>query len=41
VIAGVLRDGKENSATPTQNTIVVIPAVQTQFYTSISEELFI
>ncbi|MBK9978431.1 MAG: SusC/RagA family TonB-linked outer membrane protein [Gemmatimonadetes bacterium] len=41
VIAGVLRDGKENSATPTQNTIVVIPAVQTQYYTSISEELFI
>ena len=37
VIDGVLRDGKENSATPTQNTIVVIPAVQTQFYTSISE----
>lgn len=41
VIAGVLRDGKENSATPTQNTIVVIPAVQTQFYTGMSEELFI
>ncbi|MBK8058300.1 MAG: SusC/RagA family TonB-linked outer membrane protein [Gemmatimonadetes bacterium] len=41
VIAGVLRDGKENSATPTQNTIVVIPAVQTLFYTNISEELFI
>ncbi|MBK6306711.1 MAG: SusC/RagA family TonB-linked outer membrane protein [Gemmatimonadetes bacterium] len=41
VIAGVLRDGKENSATPTPNNIVVIPAVQTQFYTSISEELFI
>ncbi|HNV74297.1 MAG TPA: SusC/RagA family TonB-linked outer membrane protein [Gemmatimonadaceae bacterium] len=41
VIAGVLRDGKENSATPTPNNIVVIPAVQTQYYTSISEELFI
>ena len=26
---------------PTKNTIVVIPAVQTNFYTSISEELFI
>jgi hypothetical protein len=41
VIDGVLRDGKENSATPTTNTIVVIPAVQTSYYTDISEELFI
>ncbi|MEO7773747.1 MAG: SusC/RagA family TonB-linked outer membrane protein, partial [Steroidobacteraceae bacterium] len=41
VIDGVLRDGKENSATPTKNTIVVVPAVQTNYYTSISEELFI
>ena len=41
VIEGVLRDGKENSATPTPNTIVVVPAVQTSYYTNISEELFI
>ncbi|MFM8781596.1 MAG: SusC/RagA family TonB-linked outer membrane protein, partial [Gemmatimonadota bacterium] len=41
VIPGVLRDGRENSATPTRNTIVVIPAVQTGFYTGMSEELFI
>ena len=41
VIDGVLRDGKENSATPTPNNIVVIPAVQTAYYTNISEELFI
>ncbi|HZI29815.1 MAG TPA: hypothetical protein VFD64_16720, partial [Gemmatimonadaceae bacterium] len=41
VIEGVLRDGKENTATPTKNTIVVIPAVQTLYYTDISEELFI
>ncbi|MEO8577224.1 MAG: SusC/RagA family TonB-linked outer membrane protein [Gemmatimonadales bacterium] len=41
VIDGVLRDGKENSANPTQNNIVVIPAVQTSYYTAISEELFI
>lgn len=41
VIDGVFRDGKENSATPTANNIVVIPAVQTAFYTQISEELFI
>ena len=41
VIDGVLRDGKENSATPTANNIVVIPASQTTYYSSISEELFI
>ena len=41
VIDGILRDGKENSATPTPNNIVVIPAVQTSYYTNISEELFI
>jgi TonB-linked SusC/RagA family outer membrane protein len=41
VIDGVIRDGKENTATPTQNTIVVIPSVQTGYYTGISEELFI
>jgi len=41
VIPGVLRDGKEDTATPTPNTIVVIPGVQTGYYTNISEELFI
>jgi TonB-linked SusC/RagA family outer membrane protein len=41
VIDGVLRDGKENSDTPTQNSIVVLPASQISYYTSISEELFI
>jgi TonB-linked SusC/RagA family outer membrane protein len=41
VIKGVLRDGKENSATPTVNTISVIPAIQTSYYTLMSEELFI
>jgi hypothetical protein len=41
VIDGVLRDGRENTATPTKNSIVVIPAVQNGFYTAISEELFI
>jgi len=41
VIDGVLRDGKENTATPTVNNIVVIPAVQTSYYTLMSEELFI
>ena len=41
VIRGVLRDGRENSATPTPNNIVVVPAVQTAYYTGMSEELFI
>lgn len=41
VIKGVLRDGKENTANPTPNDIVVIPALNTNYYTSMSEELFI
>jgi hypothetical protein len=41
VIAGVLRDGKENTDKPTPNSIVVVPAAQTAFYTNMSEELFI
>jgi TonB-linked SusC/RagA family outer membrane protein len=41
VVKGVLRDGKENSANPTPNNIVVIPSVQPGFYTLMSEELFI
>jgi TonB-linked SusC/RagA family outer membrane protein len=41
VIKGVLRDGREDSANPTINNIVVIPALQTGYYTNISEELFI
>jgi TonB-linked SusC/RagA family outer membrane protein len=41
VIPGVLRDGKEDSANPTQNNIVMVPAVQPIYYTGMSEELFI
>jgi hypothetical protein len=41
VIPGVLRDGKENSANPTLNSIVVVPAAQTGYYQNMSEELFI
>ena len=41
VIKGVLRDGKENTANPTINTIVVVPSIQTNYYTSMSEEPFI
>jgi hypothetical protein len=41
VVTGVLRDGKENSANPTQNTIVVVPAINNNYYLAMSEELFI
>lgn len=41
VIAGVLKDGLENTANPTANNIVVTPAINTAYYSSVSEELFI
>jgi TonB-linked SusC/RagA family outer membrane protein len=41
VIPGVIRDGKEDTATPTTNTIVIIPGINTGYYTGLSEELFI
>ena len=41
VIDGVLRDGRENSDNPTVNNIVIVPALNTGYYTGISEELFI
>jgi TonB-linked SusC/RagA family outer membrane protein len=41
VVNGVLRDGKENSTTPTANTIVIVPALNTTFYDSMSEEVFV
>jgi TonB-linked SusC/RagA family outer membrane protein len=41
IISGVLRDGRENSDNPTPNNIVIIPSVQTGFYTGASEELFV
>jgi TonB-linked SusC/RagA family outer membrane protein len=41
VITGVLQDGKENSSTPTQNTIVVNPGLQNTYYSQTSEEQFI
>lgn len=40
VIEGVLQDGKENTANPTPNNIVIVPA-NTNYYLTISEELFI
>ena len=41
VVPGVLRDGKENSSNPTPNSIVIVPAQNTSYYTLMSEELFI
>ncbi len=41
VIQGVLNDGLQNSATPTPNTIVIVPYFQTSYYTSMPEEEFI
>jgi TonB-linked SusC/RagA family outer membrane protein len=41
VIPGVLQDGKQNSANPTPNNIVVIPSAEPAYYTAMSEELFI
>ena len=41
VISGVLRDGRENTDNPTRNNIVVVPAVDQDYYLGISEELFI
>jgi TonB-linked SusC/RagA family outer membrane protein len=41
IIDGVLRDGKENTANPTKNNIVVVPALNSAYYTGMSEELFI
>ena len=41
IIKGVLRDGKEDTATPTINNIVFTPGFQTGYYVNMSEELFI
>jgi TonB-linked SusC/RagA family outer membrane protein len=41
VIAGVLRDGRENSGNPTPNNIVIVPSANTTYYTNMSEELYI
>nr|MBP7557452.1 hypothetical protein [Chitinophagaceae bacterium] len=47
IISGVLKDGKENSSTPTANTITIIPGYNDTYYgsvggtTSLPEEEFI
>ena len=41
VINGVLNDGKQNTATPTVNTIAITPAFLQTYYTAMPEEEFI
>jgi TonB-linked SusC/RagA family outer membrane protein len=41
VISGVLNDGLQNTATPTPNTIAVLPYYNDAYYTTIPEEDFI
>ena len=41
IIEGVLNDGKQNSATPTVNTISVTPYYNEAYYTTMPEEQFI
>ncbi|MBK7560708.1 MAG: SusC/RagA family TonB-linked outer membrane protein [Chitinophagaceae bacterium] len=41
VVQGVLADGLQNTATPTVNTIVVIPYFQSTYYTTMPDEEFI
>ncbi|MBC7399174.1 MAG: SusC/RagA family TonB-linked outer membrane protein [Mucilaginibacter sp.] len=41
VVNGVLKDGNENSATPTVNTIQTTPAYQTSYYTTSIESDFV
>ncbi|MCQ6956518.1 SusC/RagA family TonB-linked outer membrane protein [Mucilaginibacter aquariorum] len=41
IIPGVLKDGNENSATPTANTIQVTPYYQTTYYSSAVESDFV
>jgi TonB-linked SusC/RagA family outer membrane protein len=41
IIPGVLKDGNENSATPTVNTIQVTPYYQTTYYSSAVESDFV
>ena len=41
IVDGVLNDGLQNSATPTKNTIVVIPYFLSTYYTTLPDEEFI
>lgn len=41
VITGILKDGLENTGTPTQNSIAIVPYYQQTYYTTMPEEEFI
>jgi len=41
IVPGVLKDGKENTATPTPNNVSIIPATNQLYYTTMPEEAFI
>lgn len=41
VVTGVLKDGRENTANPTANTIVINPYYQNDYYTSMPDEEFV
>jgi hypothetical protein len=41
VVTGVLNDGFQNTATPTRNTIAVVPYFQQDYYTTMPPEAFI
>ena len=41
IVPGVLADGLQNTATPTINTIVIVPYFQSSYYTSMPDEEFI
>ncbi len=41
VVQGVLRDGLENTANPTRNTIQILPYLNNDFYKTMSDDLFI
>ncbi|MEO6231456.1 MAG: SusC/RagA family TonB-linked outer membrane protein [Ferruginibacter sp.] len=41
LVDGVLNDGLQNSATPTKNTLVIVPQYLSSYYTSMPDEEFI
>ena len=41
LIDGVLNDGQQNSATPTPNTLTIVPQYLSSYYTSLPDEEFI
>ena len=41
VVTGILKDGLENTGTPTQNSIAIVPYYQQTYYTTMPEEEFI